>query len=150
MAKKVSVRVAPTDNRTMYRKFRDGRPAVRMDLMPNCGENIKNAEAVYFFKFYSETTLLFNKIGTTKKDVIGRLRAEIGDYSKKFDIRRVEIHRICACGEYPAEGAESALRANFISRYSKEFCKNDRFFGVDIPTEIFDTVLNEYFASQNG
>lgn len=147
MAKKVSVRV---NDRTMYRKFRNGRPAVKMELMPNCGENIKNAEAVYFFKFYSETTLLFNKIGTTKKDVIGRLRAEIGDYVKKFDIHRVEIHRICACGEYPAEGAESALRANFISRYSKEFCKNDRFFGVDIPTEIFDTVLNEYFASQTG
>ena len=130
----------------VYRKFRDGRPAVAMEFMPDCGENLKNEEAVYFFKFYNETSLEFNKVGTTAKDVIGRLRDEIGEYSKKFNIRRVEIHRIMSCGNRPAEGAESALRAELIRQYPTAFRKNDRFFGVDISPAVFDTIMNAYFA----
>ena len=130
----------------VYRKFRDGRPAVAMEFMPDCGENLKNEEAVYFFKFYNETSLEFNKVGTTAKDVIGRLRDEIGEYSKKFNIRRVEIHRIMSCGNRPAEGAESALRAELIRQYPTAFRKNDRFFGVDISPAVFDAIMNAYFA----
>lgn len=128
------------------RRFRDGRPPVSMIFMPDCGENLKNQQAVYFFKFYSETALLFNKIGTTTKDVVARLRDEIGDYSKKFDITKVEIHRIRSCGNYPAEGAESALRAELINQYPAAFRKNDRFFNVDISPIIFDDILSEYFV----
>lgn len=135
--------VAP---KILYRNFKDGRPSVPMEFMSGCGENLKDEEAVYFFKFYNADSLEFNKIGTTAKDVIGRLRREIGDYSENFDIRRVEIHRIRSCGEIPAEGAESALRAELIKRYPKAFRKNDRFFGVDIAPSVFDEIINQFFT----
>jgi hypothetical protein len=117
-----------------------------MEFMPGCGENLKGEQAVYFFKFYSEEVLIFNKVGTSTKDVIARLRDEIGEYSKKFSIRRVEIHRIRSCGNYPAEGAESALRAELIRQYPMAFRKNDRFFGVDISADVFDEIVNNFFA----
>jgi hypothetical protein len=137
------IEIEPT---TLYRKFRDGRPAVAMEFMPDCGENVKNTEAVYFFKFYNATSLEFNKVGTSAKDVVARLRDEIGEYSKNFDIRRVEIHRIINCGNRPAEGAESALRAELIRKYPTAFRKNDRFFGVDISPAVFDEIMASYFA----
>jgi hypothetical protein len=132
-------------NTTLYRKFRNGRPAVAIEFMSADIVNIKNSEAVYFFKFYNETALEFNKIGTSAKDVIGRLRDEIGEYCETFDIRRVEVHRIVACGNRPAEGAESALRAELIRQYPTAFRKNDRFFGVDISPAVFDEIVNTYF-----
>lgn len=132
----------------LYRKFKDGRPAVAMEFMPDCGENLKGEEAVYFFKFFSEFALEFNKVGTSARDVIARLREEIGDYSKKFDIRRVEIHRILSCNGCPAEGAESALRAELIRQYPTAFRKNDRFFGVDIDPAIFDEIMQNYFSNR--
>ena len=148
---KMSVSIPPENSviateSTLYRTFKDGRPAVVMELMENCGANLKNEQAVYFFKFYNNEELLFNKIGTTAKDIIARLRREIGDYSEKFDITKVEIHRMRPCGDVPAEGAESALRAEFIKRYPTAFRKNDRFFNVDISPEVFDLVYNQYFA----
>lgn len=131
---------------TLYRTFKNGRPAVPIEFMPECGANIKGEEAVYFFKFYNADGLEFNKVGTSAKDVIGRLRVEIGEYSKKFDIRRVEVHRIVSCGNCPAEGAESALRAELIRKYPTAFRKNDRFFGVDISPLIFDQIIQKYFS----
>ena len=139
----VTVAVEPV---TLYRRFKDGRPAVAMEFMPECGANIKDGQAVYFFKFYNETALEFNKVGTSAKDVVARLRDEIGEYSKKFDIRRVEIHRILNCGNRPAEGAESALRAELIRQYPNAFRKNDRFFGVDIDPKVFDEIMRGYFG----
>ena len=129
-----------------FRRFKDGRPPVAIEFMPECGENLKGEQAVYFFKFYSEEILLFNKVGTSAKDVVARLRDEIGEYSKKFSIRRVEIHRIRSCGMYPAEGAESALRAELIRQYPTAFRKNDRFFGVDIDPCVFDEIVDRFFA----
>lgn len=143
VVEEVAAAVEPT---TLYRKFKDGRPAVAMEFMPDCGANIKGEEAVYFFKFYNANALEFNKVGTSAKDVIARLRDEIGEYSKKFDIRRVEIHRIMSCGNRPAEGAESALRAELIRQYPQAFRKNDRFFGVDISPAVFDEIMNNYFG----
>lgn len=129
-----------------FRRFKDGRPPVAIEFMPDCGENLKGEQAVYFFKFYSEEILLFNKVGTSAKDVVARLRDEIGEYSKKFSIRRVEIHRIRSCGMYPAEGAESALRAELIRQYPEAFRKNDRFFGVDIDPCVFDEIVDRFFS----
>lgn len=129
-----------------YRRFRDGRPPVAMEFMPGCGENIRGEQAVYFFKFYNETVLTFNKVGTSAKDVVARLRDEIGEYSKKYSITRVEIHRIQSCGGYPAEGAESQLRAALIRQYPEAFRKNDRFFGVDIDPCVFDEIISAYFG----
>ena len=77
----VTVAVEPV---TLYRHFKDGRPAVAMEFMPECGANIKNEQAVYFFKFYNEIALEFNKVGTSAKDVVARLRDEIGEYSKSL------------------------------------------------------------------
>jgi hypothetical protein len=128
------------------RRFKDGRPPVSMEFMPNCGENLKDVQAVYFFKFYNNNKLEFNKVGTSAKDVVGRLRDEIGEYAKKYAITRVEIHRIRSCGDYPAEGAESALRAELIRRYPKAFRKNDRFFNVDINPTVFDEIVNAFLA----
>ena len=136
----------PIEQKILFRNFKDGRPSVPMEFMPNCGKNIKNEEAVYFFKFYNVNSLEFNKIGTSAKDVVGRLRQEIGEYSKKFDIRKVEIHRIRPCGNIPAEGAESALRAELIRQYPTAFRKNDRFFGVDIAPEVFDEIVSRFFG----
>ncbi len=144
----VAVVVEPTVEppKTLYRKFKDGRPAVAMEFMDGCGENIKGEEAFYFFKFFNPHSLEFNKIGTSAVDVIARLRDEIGEYSKKFDISRVEIHRIVSCNGLPAEGAESALRAELCRQYPTAYRKNDRFFGVDIDPEVIDRVLGAYFA----
>ena len=136
----------PNEVITMPRKFKDGRPAVMMEFQPGFGDNIKGEEAVYFFKFYGEVALFFDKVGTSKVDVVARLRDEIGEYSKKFDIRRVEIHRIMSCGNRPAEGAESALRAELIKQYPEAFRKNDRFFGVDISPAVFDEIVSQYFG----
>ena len=132
--------------RVMYRKFRNGNPAVAMEFMPNCGEDMTDEEMVYFFKFFNADEIIFNKIGTTTCGVVSRLRDEIGDYCKKFPITRVEIHRMRSCGDKPAEGAESALRAEFIKRFGEEFRKNDRFFEVDIAPALFDEVLAPYLG----
>lgn len=140
----IETTVISNGRKVEYRKFRNGR-AIPMEFMEDCGENIKDREIVYFFKFYSYDELLFNKIGTTTKDVISRLKQEIGYYSKQFELTRVEIHRIVDCGDYPAEGAESVLRAELIKQYPKAFRKNDRFFEVDISPSVFDNILNDYF-----
>jgi hypothetical protein len=49
-------------------------------------------------------------------------------------------------GNFPAEGAESALRAELIRQYPNAFRKNDRFFGVDISPAVFDEILKKYFG----
>ena len=59
----------PNEVITMPRKFKDGRPAVMMEFQPGFGDNIKGEEAVYFFKFYGEVALFFDKVGTSKVDV---------------------------------------------------------------------------------
>ena len=128
---------------TLYRKFRNGR-SVAIEFMPNFGENLSNEQIVYFFKFYDKSGLLFDKIGTTAKNAVSRLRDEIGEYSKKFTIDRVEIHRIRSCNGIPAEGYESQLRANLIADHPTAYRKNDRFFGADIPAEVFDEICDRF------
>ena len=135
--------------RIFYRNFRDGR-SVAMELMPNCGANISNEEIVYFFKFYGLNELLFDKIGTTTKNAVSRLRDEIGTYSKQFPIHRVEIHRIRSCNGIPAEGYESELRAKLIADHPSAFRKNDRFFGADIDPVVFDEICNQFSALCGG
>ena len=129
----------------MYRKFRDGR-SVPMEFMPNFGENLSNEQMVYFFKFFGAEGLLLDKIGTTAKNAVSRLRDEIGEYSKKFPIDRVEIHRIRSCGGIPAEGYESELRARLIADHPTAFRKNDRFFGADIDPAVFDQICDQFSA----
>ena len=134
----------PNEVITMPRKFKDGRPAVMMEFQPGFGDNIKGEEAVYFFKFYGADELLFDKIGTTTKNAVSRLRDEIGEYSKKFPIDKVEIHRIRSCCGIPAEGYESQLRAKLIADHPTAFRKNDRFFGADIDPAVFDEICDQF------
>jgi hypothetical protein len=144
VAEVVEVEEEPTPN-VLYRKFRDGR-SVPMVLMPGYGENLSNEQMVYFFKFYGADELLFDKIGTTTKNAVSRLRDEIGEYSKKFPIDKVEIHRIRSCNGIPAEGYESQLRAKLIADHPTAFRKNDRFFGADIDPAVFDEICDQFYA----
>ena len=142
----VEVEMPAPAPQVLYRKFRDGR-CVPMELMPGYGENISNEQIVYFFKFFGADDLLFDKIGTTTKNAISRLRDEIGEYSKKFPISKVEVHRIRSCNGIPAEGYESALRGQLIAT---AFRKNDRFFGADIPASVFDDICDQFAKACGG
>lgn len=103
-------------------------------------------QLVYLYKFYdSDNNLICSKVGTTTRLPEQRLKEEI-KYYRKHDIPvdHAEICSVIDCGVYPAEGAESVTRACFIHRFPDAFKKNDRFFGVDIPTRTFNEVVKNY------
>lgn len=133
--------------RTTYRRCGD--VVVPMNYLPGCGEDVQGQQTTYLFKFYTADTAVpvFSKIGTTAKSVNERLRQEIGEYRKKFDIRSVDVCRIYDCGELPPESFESFLRCKLIKKFPGTWKKNDRFFGTDIPEELF-TALCEQFANE--
>ena len=103
-------------------------------------------EYVYLFKFYDGTgKLICSKVGTTTRLPEQRLKEEIRYYRQHgIDVCETEICSVIDCGATPAEGAESHARGEFIKRYPKEFCKNDRFFGVDISTRLFNKLVTAY------
>ena len=105
-------------------------------------------QIVYLFKFYdSNNELICSKVGTTTRLVEQRLKEEIKYYrDHDIDVDHAEICSTFDCGELPAEGAESQTRAAFIKRYPKAFCKNDRFFNVDISTVVFNRIVKEYLG----
>ena len=121
--------------------------AVPMNYLPDCGEDVRGQQTVYLFKFYCSDRFVpvFSKIGTTSVSVNSRLRQEIGGYRKNgFDIQSVDVCRIYDCGNCPAEAFESYLRALLIAEFPNTWHKNDRFFGVDIPTERFNAICNQF------
>ena len=103
-------------------------------------------ELVYLFKFFGiEDKLICSKVGTTTRLPSQRLKEEIRYYQKhNIPVVKAEICAVIDCGNLPAEGAESQLRAYFIKRFPNAFCKNDRFFGVDIPIKEFNKVVRGY------
>lgn len=105
-------------------------------------------QLVYLYKFYDEEgNLLFSKVGTTTRLPEQRLQEEINYYKKNgLKVANAEICSVIDCGEIPAEGAESYSRAYFIRRYPEAFCKNDRFFGLNISTRIFNRIVNDYLG----
>lgn len=105
-------------------------------------------ELVYLFKFYDDQMeLICSKVGTTTRLPAQRLNEEIRYYKQHgISVDHAEICSIIDCGDLPAEGAESQLRAFFIKKHPDAFCKNDRFFGIDIKVKDFDKVVNEYLA----
>lgn len=133
--------------RTTYRRCGD--VIVPMNYLPDCGEDVPGQQTTYLFKFYTADSAVpvFSKIGTTAKSVNERLRQEIGEYRKKFDIRSVDVCRIYDCGELPPESFESFLRCKLIKQFPGTWKKNDRFFGTDIPEELF-TALCDQFANE--
>jgi hypothetical protein len=105
-------------------------------------------QLVYLYKFYdAEGELICSKVGTTTRLPEQRLQEEI-KYYKAHDIpvENAEICSVIDCGEIPAEGAESVTRAAFIRRWPDAFHKNDRFFGVNIPTQTFNKIVTNYLA----
>lgn len=106
-------------------------------------------QLVYLFKFYDKHgTLICSKVGTTTRLPEQRLKEEIKYYQKHgIDVDHAEMCSIIDCGAIPAEGAESITRASFIHKYPSAFCKNDRFFDVDIPTRTFNKIVNQYLES---
>ena len=124
-----------------------GGVTVPMNYLQDCGEDVERQQTVYLFKFYDndKTVPIFSKIGTTSVSVNTRLRQEIGEYRKKgFDVRSVDVCRIRDCGDFPPEAFESFLRALLIKKYPNTWHKNDRFFNVDVSTDYFDTLCNQF------
>lgn len=107
-------------------------------------------QLVYLFKFYdSDGKLICSKVGTTTRLPEQRLQEEIKYYRKHgIPVESTEICSVIDCGAIPCEGAESITRAAFIRKYPDAFCKNDRFFGVDIPTVTFNRIVKNYLASE--
>ena len=105
-------------------------------------------EKCYLFKFYDENNeILFSKVGTTTRKIIDRLREEIKEYKKSgFNVCKVKVCKVIDCGEIPAEGAESFVRARYIKKYQGTFQKNDRFMKIDIPTDDFTEAVMGYLA----
>ena len=102
----------------------------------------------YLFKFYDrDGNLLFSKIGMTERTVEARLKEEIRNYKKSFDVCGVVVESVIDCKEIPAEGAESHLRGYFIKKYPQNYVKNDRFVGIDIDVNEFNEVVNNYLTA---
>lgn len=142
--------VVPTTipDRTTIRKCQG--VVVPMNYLPDCGEDVSGQQVVYLFKFYCHDRFIpvFSKIGTTAVSVNTRLRQEIGEYRKNgFDIQSVDVCRIYNCGNCPPEAFESYLRALLIAEFPNTWHRNDRFFGVDIPTERFNAICNQFANS---
>ena len=144
-AKNSSKILVARESAVKYRKC--GELSIPMVYLPDCGEDLEGQRTAYFFKFYGtdREAPIFCKIGTTIKSVDERLRREIGDYRKAgLDIRAVEICKIYDCGSLPPEAFESYLRAMLIARYPNSYVRNDRFFGVDIDTDLFIQLCAEF------
>ena len=106
-----------------------------------------SGEKMYFFKFYNDNELIFDKIGTTARKCIKRLKEEIRQYLKsEFPIDSVKICGIWYCGSTPAESYESYLRALLIKKYPNTWKRNDRFFNANIPTSTITDLCTEYAA----
>jgi hypothetical protein len=102
----------------------------------------------YLYKFYdSNAQLICSKVGTTTRLPEERLKEEITYYKNhKIPVETAKICSVIDCGNLPAEGAESITRALFIRSFPSAFCKNDRFFGVDIPTKTFNKIVKDYLT----
>lgn len=107
-------------------------------------------QLVYLYKFYDcDGTLICSKVGTTTRLPEDRLKEEIIYYQKhNIPVASAEICSVIDCGDMPAEGAESITRAAFIRKYSDKFCKNDRFFDVDIPIRTFNSIVTNYLGGE--
>lgn len=109
-------------------------------------------QLVYLYKFYYENgELICSKVGTTTRLPEQRLKEEIAYYRKhNIAVGNAEICSVIDCGAIPAEGAESYARAEYIMRHPDAFCKNDRFFGIDLSVKTFNKIINEYLSKRGS
>jgi len=106
-------------------------------------------QLVYLFKFYNaDGRLICSKVGTTTRLPEQRMKEEIRYYQQHgIPVDNASICSVIDCGALPCEGAESVTRAAFIHQFPDAFCKNDRFFDVDIPVRTFNKIVNNYLAN---
>lgn len=133
--------------KTLIRKHKG--TTVPMNYLENCGEDVKDAEQLYLFKFFTDNPIvpIFSKIGTTTRSVNERLREEIGYYLEhNLPIESVDVCKIVECGDMPAECYESLMRGILMKRYPGTWQKNDRFFGVNVPVDEFVELFEKFSA----
>jgi hypothetical protein len=109
----------------------------------------KNDEKCYLFRFFdSQGNRICSKVGTTKREIIKRLKEELNSKTYK-DMGAVSatIDRVYNCRKMPAEGLESYFRAEYIKRFPNSFRKNDRFMLVDFDLDEADKIVESYFAT---
>ena len=108
----------------------------------------KGTKVCYLCKFYdSNGNLLFSKVGTTERTVMTRIKEEMRKYGKQFDVCGAVIESVFDCGALPPEGAESAVRSYFIKKYPQAYIKNDRFMGIDINVDDFNSCVKNYLCA---
>lgn len=116
------------------------------DMIVSNVDTLDNAnEKCYLFRFYDENkNLVCSKVGTTTRKVVQRLKEELR--TKTYaDCRFAIIDRVYDCGDIPAEGLESRIRAEYIKKYPNSFKKNDRFINTYFDLKEIDKIVKEYF-----
>lgn len=102
------------------------------------------AEKCYLFRFFdADNNLVCSKVGTTTRDVKQRAKEELR--SKTYsNCTKIIVDRVYDCKNYPAEGLESRIRAEYIKKYPNSFKKNDRFIDTLFDLEEIDNIVRDY------
>lgn len=91
---------------------------------------------------------IYYKVGTTTRPPRERMNEHLSAYEND-GVSKVVVHRVIDCGEIPAEGLESYIRAKLILKYPKAFKTKDRFVAsedVVITAEEIDKWVAEYLG----
>lgn len=125
--------------------FRKSRRNYSKAIQTNNVDLLDNAkEKCYLFRFYdTNNNLVCSKVGTTTRKVTQRLKEELRSKTYSSCAYAV-IDRVYDCGEIPAEGLESRIRAEYIRKYPNSFKKNDRFVKVLFNLEEIDKIVQNY------
>lgn len=100
----------------------------------------------YLFEFFDENdNSICSKVGTTTRTIKQRLTEELKSktYTSMGAVKAI-IHRVYDCGEMPAEGLESYLRAVYIKKYPNSFKKNDRFINEKFDLAETDKIVKKF------
>ena len=111
-----------------------------------------DSEKFYLLEAYDENKdLMFSKVGTTARPMQKRMAEHMQYYGKRLGVTSIRVLRVWDCGNLPAECFESFFRAYYIKKYSKAFCKNDRFFNVRFDLKEADRLFSEWinFSVEN-
>lgn len=135
------INMAPTTRKTAV--------AYNIQMSEECPSLLDDAtQKCYLFSFFdSNDNLVCSKVGTTIRKVRQRLREELNSktYQNMGCVRAV-IQRVYDCGNTPAEGLESRIRAEYIKKYPNSFLKNDRFINTFFDLAEIDKIAAEYCA----
>lgn len=133
--------MAPTKRKTKV--------AYNILMSEDCPSLLDHAtQKCYLFTFFDDNdNLVCSKVGTTTRKVRDRLREELNsDTYKKMGCAKAVIQRVYDCGDIPAEGLESRIRAEYIKKYPDSFKKNDRFIDKYFDFTEIDRIAMQYLA----